>query len=394
MAAGLLGTRLRKVGLLGRLNSSHSPRTSPLAISRTPTPAKIAGDQSMLVEDNDEYVRAVLRRALGEDKANLLLDRILQGDDVSGIESLKWMEPSTVAELMRHEHPQIVAAILVHLESDHAAEVLKLFSERQRNEVLVRVATLDGIQPAALKELNDVLTALRHGATLDEIGARLRKAFEEDRHNEVMYHVGRPGHDGYMDRVLQSWGVDGHNSHTNVCSAAARLGYALLSGGDRPSPDHAHAKFILLLSSHLETGHYFNPHAQRIMEGKVHGNAKLVVLDPRLSNTASHADLWLSPWPGSEAATGCSTPLPVSTGRCQVSGSYRAPTVTTCTPRPIRALRYTGNVAIRVLPSPVRISAIWPWCKTIPPKSCTSKCRIPKTRTPASRTTANASGSS
>jgi flagellar motor switch protein FliG len=124
----------------------------------------IAGDQSMLVSDNDEYVRSVLKRALGEDKANLLLDRILQGADVSGIESLKYMEPSAVAELMRHEHPQIVAAILVHLESDHAAEVLKLFSERQRNEVLVRVATLDGIQPSAMRDLNEVLNQVLAGS--------------------------------------------------------------------------------------------------------------------------------------------------------------------------------------------------------------------------------------
>jgi flagellar motor switch protein FliG len=123
-----------------------------------------AGGQSMLVEDTDEYVRSVLKRALGEDKANLLLDRILQGDDVSGIESLKWMEPSAVAELMRHEHPQIVAAILVHLESDHAAEVLKVFSERQRNEVLVRVATLDGIQPSAMRDLNEVLNNVLAGS--------------------------------------------------------------------------------------------------------------------------------------------------------------------------------------------------------------------------------------
>ena len=118
----------------------------------------------MLVDDNDEYVRSVLKRALGEDKANLLLDRILQGDDVSGIESLKWMEPAAVAELMRHEHPQIVAAILVHLESDHAAEVLKVFSERQRNEVLVRVATLDGIQPSAMRDLNEVLNNVLAGS--------------------------------------------------------------------------------------------------------------------------------------------------------------------------------------------------------------------------------------
>ena len=102
----------------------------------------------------------------------------------------------------------------------------------------------------------------------------------------MIYHVGRPGEDGFVERVLLAWGVDGHNSHTNICSAGARLGYTLWGGYDRPSPDYANARVILLISSHLETGHYFNPHAQRIMEGKVNGNAKLVVLDPRLSNTA------------------------------------------------------------------------------------------------------------
>ena len=115
-----------------------------------------------------------------------------------------------------------------------------------------------------------------------------------------MYHVGRPGADGYMTRVLQSWGIDGHNSHTNVCSSSARVGYALWTGSDRPSPDHANAKFILMLSSHLETGHYFNPHAQRIIEAKEKG-AKICAIDIRLSNTASMADYWLSPHPGTEA---------------------------------------------------------------------------------------------
>ena len=136
---------------------------------------------------------------------------------------------------------------------------------------------------------------------LRDIGARIRKAIQEDRRNEIMYHVGRPGHEGYIDRMLQAWGVDGHNSHTNICSAGARLGFALWSGADRPSPDHAHAQFILLLSAHLESGHYFNPHAQRIVEGKLRG-ARIAVMDPRLSNTASVADHWLPTWPGSEAA--------------------------------------------------------------------------------------------
>jgi len=136
---------------------------------------------------------------------------------------------------------------------------------------------------------------------LDTFASTIRAAIVEDRRDEVMYHVGRPGHDGYMERVLGAWGVDGHNSHTNVCSSSARFGYQLWSGIDRPSPDHANARFILLISSHLETGHYFNPQAQRIIEGKMKG-AKLAVMDPRLSNTASMADYWLPTWPGSETA--------------------------------------------------------------------------------------------
>ncbi|RMF22005.1 MAG: formate dehydrogenase, partial [Bacteroidetes bacterium] len=136
---------------------------------------------------------------------------------------------------------------------------------------------------------------------LEEIAARIRQALQEGRNNEIAYHVGRPGHEGYMDRILQAWGVDGHNSHTNICSSGARFGYNLWYGYDRPSPDHANARFILLISAHLESGHYFNPHAQRIIEGKMKG-AKLAVMDPRLSNTASMSDYWLPTYPGSEAA--------------------------------------------------------------------------------------------
>ena len=123
----------------------------------------MAAKESMLVADSNEYVKSVLRKALGEDKANLLIDRILQGSDVTGIESLKWMDPTSVAELLRNEHPQIVAAILVHLEFDQCADVLKMFTERQRNEVMVRIATLDGIQPAALRDLNEVMSKVLAG---------------------------------------------------------------------------------------------------------------------------------------------------------------------------------------------------------------------------------------
>ncbi|MGE0311016.1 MAG: flagellar motor switch protein FliG [Lautropia sp.] len=127
---------------------------------------------SMLVEDSAAYVRQVLTRALGEDKAGMLLDRILEGGDTSGIESLKWMDAQSVAELIRNEHPQIIASVLVHLERDQASAVLGHFGDRLKADVMLRIATLDGIQPVALKELNDTLTRLL--ATGDKISrARL-----------------------------------------------------------------------------------------------------------------------------------------------------------------------------------------------------------------------------
>jgi anaerobic selenocysteine-containing dehydrogenase len=172
--------------------------------------------------------------------------------------------------------------------------------------------------PATINQVNDpdrILHPLRRiGArgegkwepigwkeAVELIAGRIRRALEEGRRNEVVYHVGRPGNEGYVERVLQAWGIDGHNSHTNICSSGARFGYAIWQAYDRPSPDHANAEFILLISAHLEAGHYFNPHAQRIIEGKLSG-AKLAVMDPRLSNTASMADYWMPTRPGTEAA--------------------------------------------------------------------------------------------
>ena len=122
-----------------------------------------AASNSLLISDTDNYVRSVLKRALGDDKASLLIDRILQGDDVTGIESLKWMDPLSVAELLRNEHPQIMATILVHLDFDHVAGILKHLTERTRNDVILRIATLEGIQPTALKDLNEVLYKVLSG---------------------------------------------------------------------------------------------------------------------------------------------------------------------------------------------------------------------------------------
>lgn len=129
-----------------------------------------SANHSSLVEDTNAYVKAVLTRALGEETGGMLIDRILKGSDVAGIESLKWMDPASIVELIRNEHPQIIASILVHLERDHAAAVLGGLPDRTRNDVVMRIATLDGIQPGALRELNDVLAKVLAG------GDRQRKA--------------------------------------------------------------------------------------------------------------------------------------------------------------------------------------------------------------------------
>lgn len=126
---------------------------------------KDAESQSGLGVDSSEYIKSVLNKALGSDRAANLIERILHGGDTAGIESLKWMDAAAVAELIKNEHPQIIATILVHLDRDQASEILSFFVERLRNDVILRVATLDGIQPTALKDLNDVLTRLLTGSS-------------------------------------------------------------------------------------------------------------------------------------------------------------------------------------------------------------------------------------
>ena len=137
---------------------------------------------------------------------------------------------------------------------------------------------------------------------LDDIGGRIRKAIVEDRRNEVMYHVGRPGEDGYANRVLQAWGVDGHNSHTNVCSSSARA-RATLSGrastGRRPTTPTRGSSCCSRRTSRPATT------STRTRSGSSKARSRgatSVVIDPRLSNTSAKADLWLPPYPGTEAA--------------------------------------------------------------------------------------------
>ena len=118
---------------------------------------EVVGEQTGLGVGADSYIRTMLTQALGEDKANSLVDRILLGGSTSGLDSLKWMEPRAVADVIRYEHPQIQAIVVAYLDPDMAAEVVGYFDHKVRLDILLRVAALNTVQPSALKELNEIL---------------------------------------------------------------------------------------------------------------------------------------------------------------------------------------------------------------------------------------------
>ncbi len=152
------------------------------------------------VSVDEETIKKMLTKALGDDRAANLIGRILQGGDTAGIEGLKWMDAPTVADLIRNEHPQIIATILVHLEFDHAGEILKHFTDRLRNDVLLRIATLEGVQPVAIRELNDAMARILAGAS-----ANVKKsAMGGIRHAaEILNFVGQAAETTIMDSVRE-----------------------------------------------------------------------------------------------------------------------------------------------------------------------------------------------
>lgn len=117
----------------------------------------VVSDQTGLGVGSDNYIRKMLTQALGEDKAGNLIDRILLGGNTSGLDSLKWMEPRAVADVIRYEHPQIQAIVVAYLDPDQAGEVLGHFDHKVRLDIVLRLSALNTVQPAALKELNDIL---------------------------------------------------------------------------------------------------------------------------------------------------------------------------------------------------------------------------------------------
>jgi flagellar motor switch protein FliG len=151
------------------------------------------------IQADEAQIREMLTKALGDERAAHLLSRVLSGSDTAGIESLKWMDAATAADLIKNEHPQIIATILVHLEFDQAGEILKHFPERLRNDVVLRIATLDGVQPAALKELNDALTRMLSGASTVK-----KAAMGGVRHAaEILNFVGSAAETAIIDNVRE-----------------------------------------------------------------------------------------------------------------------------------------------------------------------------------------------
>lgn len=117
---------------------------------------EVGGQTSLGIGAND-YIRNMLTQALGADKATGLIDRILLGGNTTGLDTLKWMEPRAVADIIRNEHPQIQAIVIAYLEPDQSAEILAQFSEKVRLDIVMRVAALETVQPIALQELNSIL---------------------------------------------------------------------------------------------------------------------------------------------------------------------------------------------------------------------------------------------
>jgi flagellar motor switch protein FliG len=153
------------------------------------------GRQTSLGVGTEEYIRKMLVSALGETKAGSLIDRILLGRSTKGLESLKWMESRAIAEMVGMEHPQIIALVLAHLEPDQAAEVIGYLPARVRSDAVMRIANLDGVQPHALNELDEIMERQFSGTSTKlksasvgglKAAADILNAMESNREAELM----------------------------------------------------------------------------------------------------------------------------------------------------------------------------------------------------------------
>lgn len=155
-AAVLRHMKPKEVQLVGSTMATLNDISRPMVESVIDNFFDTLEGQTALGIGNDSYIRGMLEQALG-DKASSVIDRILLGSGSNGLESLKWMDAKSIAEIIRLEHPQIIAIVLSYLEADSAAQVLTHLPENARAGILMRIATLDGVQPAAIKELDSIM---------------------------------------------------------------------------------------------------------------------------------------------------------------------------------------------------------------------------------------------
>ena len=146
----------REVQLVGTTMATMSDVSRPMVEGVIDDFFDVLESQTALGIGNDAYIRGMLEKALGN-KAGRVIDRILMGSASKGLDSLKWMDPKSIAEIIRLEHPQIIAIVLSHLDADNAAQVLTCLPENDRAGILMRIASLEGVQPAAIKELDSIM---------------------------------------------------------------------------------------------------------------------------------------------------------------------------------------------------------------------------------------------
>ena len=155
--------------------------------------------QSMITTDQQEFLHNALRKALGDAKADLIISKIGSSTDTSGIEALKWMDPATIADLLRNEHPQVISAVMAHLDPEQASSIVVLFTDRLRDDVMVRLATLDGIQPSAMDDLNIALSKILSG----QGSARKQKVGGIKAVAEVLNYMGATLEGQVMDSIRE-----------------------------------------------------------------------------------------------------------------------------------------------------------------------------------------------
>ena len=197
----------------------------------------------------DQFLRSALTKALGGDRANSLIERILHGGESTGLENLKWLEPRAIAELIKLEHPQVVALVLSYIDPDQASEVLNFLPERQASEAMLRLANLDGLQPSALRELNDALDELLSGDSQSvqvsamggpKVAADILNRLETSLSNGIMDHM-RSQDEGLAGRVQEQMfvfddliNVDDRSMQTMLREISSETLILALKGANAP----------------------------------------------------------------------------------------------------------------------------------------------------------------